>query len=104
MSDIESMTEKQLDVLKEIGNIGSAHAATALSMLLGDKIAMEVPAVQVVTYNEMFDLVGGAEENIVSVFLRIEGDIQANMFFILTPDQADYLALEVTEKTNLSNT
>ncbi len=33
----QKITSLHLDVLKEIGNIGAAHAATALSNLLGKK-------------------------------------------------------------------
>lgn len=33
----KQITSVHLDVLREIGNIGAAHAATALSMLLNKK-------------------------------------------------------------------
>ena len=39
----QKITSLHLDVLKEIGNIGAAHAATALSDLLNKKIDMRVP-------------------------------------------------------------
>ena len=35
MIDLENLSEMELDVLKELGNIGAGHAATALSKLLG---------------------------------------------------------------------
>ena len=40
MSDTmyNSMNDLQFDVLREIGNIGSGHAATALAKLLNQKI------------------------------------------------------------------
>lgn len=37
----QKITSLHLDVLKEIGNIGAAHAATALSNLLGKKLICE---------------------------------------------------------------
>ncbi|SDB88893.1 chemotaxis protein CheC [Pelagirhabdus alkalitolerans] len=89
MSFIESLTNYQLDALKEVGNIGAGNAATSLSMLLNHKVDMKVPAVRVVDYDEMMDLVGGAETLIASVFLRIEGDAPGNMFFVLKPEEAD---------------
>lgn len=38
MNFSEKITLLHLDVLKEIGNIGAAHAATALSGLLGKRL------------------------------------------------------------------
>ena len=33
MTDLENLSEVELDVLKELGNIGTGHAATSLSKL-----------------------------------------------------------------------
>jgi len=89
MSKIESITSMHLDVLKEIGNIGAAHAATSLSSLLNRKIDMRVPKVEMVSFNDMMELVGGAETVVVGIYLRIEGDAQGSMFFILPIERAD---------------
>ncbi len=85
----EKITSFHLDVLKEIGNIGAAHAATALSSLLNKKIDMHVPKVEMVSFNEMMELVGGAENLVVGIFLRIEGDVEGSMFFVLPIEQAN---------------
>lgn len=85
----EKITSFHLDVLKEIGNIGAAHAATALSNLLEKKIDMRVPDVKMVSFNEMMELVGGSENVVVGIFLRIEGDVEGSMFFILPLEQAN---------------
>lgn len=78
-----------LDILKEIGNIGAGHAATALSTLLNKKIEMKVPSVRVVPFNEIMELAGGAENVVVSIFLSIEGDANGNMFCILPIEQGE---------------
>ncbi len=85
----QKITSLHLDVLKEIGNIGAAHAATALSNLLGKKIDMRVPKVEMVSFNDMMELAGGAENVVVGIFLRIEGDAEGSMFFILPIEQAN---------------
>ena len=90
MSQIQKITSLHLDVLKEIGNIGAAHAATALSDLLQSKIDMRVPKVEMVSFNDMMELVGGAETVVVGIFLRIEGDVEGSMFFILPIEQANF--------------
>lgn len=78
-----------LDLLKEIGNIGAGHAATALSVLLDKQIDMKVPSVKIVSFDEMMEMAGGADNVVVSIFLRIEGDAPGSMFFILSLDQAE---------------
>lgn len=83
------INDMHLDVLKEIGNIGAAHAATSLSQLLSRKIDMHVPSVELVTFEEMFDLAGGAEQTVAGIYLRIEGDLTGNMFFMLSLDSAN---------------
>lgn len=84
------ITDLHLDVLKEIGNIGAAHAATSLSQLLNQKVEMYVPNVELVTFDEMFELAGGAEEPITCVFLRIQGDVTGSMFFMLPIEGANH--------------
>lgn len=85
----QKITSLHLDVLKEIGNIGAAHAATALSDLLDKKIDMRVPKVEMVSFNDMTELAGGSENVVVGIFLRIEGDAEGSMFFILPIEQAN---------------
>ncbi|WP_182199178.1 chemotaxis protein CheC [Paraliobacillus salinarum] len=102
MSYIESLNENQLDALKEVGNIGSGNAATSLSTLLHRKVDMKVPAVRVVDFDEMMDLVGGPDTLIVSVFLRINGEAPGNMFFVLSPDEAEAFVKEMTGIDNFS--
>ena len=85
----QKITSLHLDVLKEIGNIGAAHAATALSDLLSKKIDMRVPKVEMVSFNDMMELVGGSENVVVGIFLRIEGDAEGSMFFVLPIEQAN---------------
>ncbi|WP_425436691.1 chemotaxis protein CheC [Paenibacillus donghaensis] len=80
-----------MDVLKEIGNIGAGNAATALSQLLNKPIDMAVPKVQLLNFEEITDKVGGAEELVYAVFLRVEGDAPGNLFFILSPEAAKNL-------------
>lgn len=83
MTEEFQITDMHLDVLKEIGNIGAAHAATSLSQLLSRKVDMHVPSVELVTFDEMFDLAGGADETVAGIYLRIDGDLSGSMFFML---------------------
>ncbi|MGN7356033.1 chemotaxis protein CheC [Paenibacillus sp. SAF-054] len=77
-----------MDVLKEVGNIGAGNAATALSLLLNKPVDMAVPKVQLLPFEAISDKVGGAEQVVIAIFLRVEGDAPGNLFFILSPDAA----------------
>ena len=67
------LSDQQLDMLKEMGNIGASHAATSLSQMLMSEIEMTVPEVVVVDIsriNEVF-----SEEISAMVVFEIQGDI-----------------------------
>ncbi|MDG0812444.1 chemotaxis protein CheC [Cohnella rhizosphaerae] len=83
--------EFKMDVLREVGNIGAGHAATALSRLLDKPIDMAVPKVSFIPFEDIADRVGGAEEVVVAIFLRVEGEAPGNMFFLMSQNQARVL-------------
>lgn len=95
--------EIQIDVLKEVGNIGAGHAATALSKLISKEIDMKVPHVRIVNFDELTDLVGGPEAVIVAIYLQIHGDVQGNMFFILTEESARSLIRRLLPLDNVGD-
>ncbi|NGM81130.1 chemotaxis protein CheC [Paenibacillus sp. 7124] len=92
----------KMDVLKEVGNIGAGNAATALSQLLNKPIDMAVPKVQLLGFEEIAEKVGGTEELVYAVFLRVEGEAPGNLFFILTPDAARSLLERVAGISEVS--
>ncbi|OAB41357.1 chemotaxis protein CheC [Paenibacillus glacialis] len=91
MRVFKQFKELKMDVLKEVGNIGAGNAATALSHLLNKPIDMAVPKVQILRFEEVSDKVGGSEQVVVAIFLRVEGDAPGNLFFILSPKSAKSL-------------
>nr|WP_206764617.1 chemotaxis protein CheC [Paenibacillus larvae] len=80
-----------MDVLKEVGNIGAGHAATALSTLLSKPVDMTVPSVRLVPFESIAESVGGDEQIVLAVFLRVLGDAPGNMFFIMDTASAKNL-------------
>ncbi|MEI5906196.1 chemotaxis protein CheC [Bacillus spongiae] len=96
MGFVEKITPLHLDLLREVGNIGAGHAATALSTLLNKKVDMKVPDVQIVSFDEMIEMAGGADSVAVSVFLRIEGDTPGSMYFMLPVDEASHYIRTMT--------
>lgn len=80
-----------LDVLKEIGNIGSGNAATALASMLSTRIDMNVPKVRIIKFEEIPTLLGGEEELIVGIYLKLKEDIEGSIMFILDIESAQNL-------------
>lgn len=90
------LSATQLDVLREVGNIGAGNAVTALSQLLNRKIEMAIPSVNVVSFDEMMELIGGPDEIVVAILFRIYGDAPSNVFFVLSVEEAELLIRSMT--------
>lgn len=80
-------TSMQMDALKEIGNIGAGNSATALSQLINKKVDMSVPAVNIVSTDELLSKVG-AEKIVVGVLVRVLGDTPGNILFVFEKETA----------------
>ncbi|SHF36746.1 chemotaxis protein CheC [Desulforamulus putei DSM 12395] len=76
------LTETHMDVLKEIGNIGLGNAATALATMVNKRIDMAVPQSRFLSLEEVMNLIGGLEEVVSCVSLRLDGDVPGQILFI----------------------
>ena len=94
----ESMDDIEFDVLTEIGNIGAGNATTALSQLINARIDMRVPKVELLTFAELAEVIGGAETLVAGILLSLEGDIQGSMLFILESNAARLLVQQLMGK------
>lgn len=86
IANYEDMNALELDVIKEIGSIGTGNAATALSQVLKKTTKMSLPAVYVLGYNEAIEMVGTPEEIVAAVLVKMSGEINGIMLFILKMD------------------
>lgn len=81
--NIGDLNEFHLDMLREIENIGMGNAATSLSDMLGQKIDVSVPNVDVIDISEVYDKINGAENMVVGIIFNMTGDLEGCMLFIL---------------------
>lgn len=88
LRDYSDLNEDQLDALKEIGNIGSGNAATALSDMLERSVSMNVPTVRVLDYDTVVKNLGGPETVLVGILLCLDGDVRGMMMFLLNREFA----------------
>lgn len=100
--DFKKLSHIQLDVLREIGNIGAGNAATSMSKLINKRVDMDVPSVNVVTFDEMMEIIGGPEQLIVAMFFRIQGEAPGSVYFILSIEEAESLVSQITNGTTLN--
>ena len=85
-------SDMHLDILKEIGSMGTAHAATALSKMINKKVTMPVPNVSWLDFQNVADFVGGPENVIVGILVSLTGNIQGMMMQLMEVDAAHNLA------------
>jgi len=70
----------KLDFLKELANIGTGHATTALSQMLSGRLfQLVVPDAQMLPFTEAADYMGGLEQVVVGIFVVISGDVKGYM-------------------------
>src|SRR5689334_13149801 len=87
-----NLTDIQLDALREIANIGSGNAATALAGMLGRTVDLAVPCARALPLADAVDAVGAADEQVTAVGLPVDGGIDAVVLLIFRPEQAEMLA------------
>jgi chemotaxis protein CheC len=82
-------TELQLDALRELANIGSGTASTALSAMLGRSVDISVPKAQALPFAEAVEAAGPPEQDITAIVLGIVGEMQGTVLLLVPPADAD---------------
>lgn len=81
--NINNMNSMLLDVLKELGNIGSGNAATALAKMIDKKVDMEVPKVKILEFKDVTEVLGGGDTPVSGIYFQMDGDVIGNILFVL---------------------
>lgn len=83
------MNLQELDIMKEIGSIGTSHAATSLSKMLQKEIRISIPQVRVLGYDEAVDQIGDVESLASATLVKMTGDVDGLMLFLFNLDFAN---------------
>lgn len=94
----EDMNALEMDVIKEVGSIGTGNAATALSQVLKRPTKMSLPDVYILGYNEAIEMVGAPEEIVAAVLVKMSGEINGIMLFVLKMDFINAVLSSVMSK------
>ncbi len=92
MYDLLSLKPMQLDALREVANIGAAHAATALSQMTEQTIMIAVPTINITALEEIQPSVAAPEEPVAAVLMNMLGDLTGKTLLVFPKSTAIRLA------------
>ena len=84
-------SELQLDALRELANIASGNAANSLSLMLGRGVEISVPRVLALPLADAVEACGDPDEDIASVVIPLDGDIEGVVLLLISLEGADAL-------------
>ncbi len=87
-----SLSELQIDALREAGNIGAGNAAIALSQMVSKKVGLSTPKASLMRLSNVPELVGGPEAPVAGVYLNVTGDCSGSILLLLEEESALSLA------------
>lgn len=93
-----NFSDVQLDVMREIGNIGAGNACTALSVLLGTTIDMSVPSIHLVSLESASEYFGGEDNVILGLKVNITDDLTGMMVHVVQKRFAERIINTFYEK------
>ena len=84
-------SDLQLDALRELANIGSGTASTALSSMLARAVDISVPKARVLPFAEAVEATGPPEAEVTGIVLGVTGELVATVLLLVPPADAGRL-------------
>jgi chemotaxis protein CheC len=103
MSDLLSLSPKELDALRETASIGAGHAATALSQMTGSRIMISVPEITIASLEDVPQEIADAEEPIAAVMMQMLGDLTGRSLLVFPRPTALRLAYLMLRRPMTAN-
>ena len=85
-------SEIELDGLKEIVNIGGGNAATSISQMINSRADMDVPEVEAMAYDELYQKIIADDVEMHAVLSKIVGDIDGALLFVIADESGQKIA------------
>jgi chemotaxis protein CheC len=92
MEDVRDLKEPQLDAIREVANIGAGHAATALSQMVGSRIMITVPRINIMALEDVSSELDEPEMPIAAVLMHMLGDLTGRTLLVFPQPTAVRLA------------
>ncbi|MEO6778425.1 MAG: chemotaxis protein CheC [Gemmatimonadaceae bacterium] len=119
LTNMQTLSDLQRDALREVANIGAAHAATALSLMTSTRIMISVPRITIAALAELAPMISRSNELIALVPMEMTGSLNGHtilafplptarrlaslMLTRAVPDSDDLSALESSALTEAGN-
>ncbi len=94
--DQNKLSPSEIDIFKEMGSIGSGNAATALSQMINKRVTIKPVKTQIIPIEDIPEEIGGAETIVMSVYLRVMGDLTGDAVYLHPKDEAISLIKLIT--------
>jgi chemotaxis protein CheC len=79
---VSTFSEIQLDALRELANVGSGNAGTALSGMLGRSVDISVPRALALPLADAVEAAGRPDAEVTAVVLPLVGDMDAAVLLL----------------------
>ena len=89
---LPSLGPARVDALTEVASIGAGHAATALSLLTGQRIMIDVPMVTVGWLSELVPKIAPVDAQMVGITMDMQGSLNGQTLLALPVVTAARLA------------
>jgi chemotaxis protein CheC len=99
MSIVFQLSNDDQDQLKELLNIGASYAGTMLSQMVGHRISISVPSIEVKDAESALHFIDKQDEITLAVLLRITGGIDGYVFLYFPHDATVHLLKKLSGKT-----
>ncbi|MDR7869623.1 MAG: chemotaxis protein CheC [Tissierellaceae bacterium] len=103
MMKFDNYTLLQIDVLRELANIGGGNAATSISSLVGKPVKMSIPKVEILHYEDVYEKIMKEDTMINAILMKMMGDAKGYFLFVATQkDSIDLINMMIPKGTSVS--
>ena len=85
-----------LEIFRELGNIGAGHAATSLSEIFQEQISIEVPKIHAVPHEDVPNVYNKTGVQSTGIHMQLRGEADCDVLLIFENDEAKKIAALMT--------
>lgn len=96
-------TALQIDVLKELANIGGGNAATSISNLIDKPINMLVPRVEILHYDDVYKNIMQEDTMVDAIVMKMMGSVRGYFLFVANEkDSSDLVNMMLPDSSDIT--
>jgi chemotaxis protein CheC len=104
MIDLGNLSAMELDVLNELGNIGSGHAATSLSILFDKDVDISVPKIRIVEIKNIYnELINGVVAGVLIALENLDEGRSGYLYIMLPENSSKQIVTDLLGMENTDN-